>query len=112
MYNPWRVKSPLKRTNTAKGLNVDPKFVEITWDEALKTVATRLQKNLDDTRKVAFVSGFGVNSLFLGNFESAYGTPTDTPSPRLRMRLSPGRLHDQPERPGQCPRDRKDRIYA
>ena len=28
----------------------------------------------------AFVSGFGVNSLFLGNFESAYGTPTDTPS--------------------------------
>jgi anaerobic selenocysteine-containing dehydrogenase len=80
MYNPWRVKSPLKRTNTAKGLNVDPGFVEITWDEALKTVAAQLQKNLDDTRKVAFVSGFGVNSLFLGNFESAYGTPTDTPS--------------------------------
>jgi anaerobic selenocysteine-containing dehydrogenase len=80
MYNPWRVKSPLKRTNTAKGLNVDPGFVEITWDEALKTVADHLKKNMDDTRKVAFVSGFGVNSLFLGNFESAYGTPTDTPS--------------------------------
>ena len=79
-YNPWRVKAPLKRTNPKKGLNEDPKFVEITWDEALQTVAARLKQNLADTRKVAFVSGFGVNSLFLGNFEAAYGTPTDTPA--------------------------------
>lgn len=79
-YNPWRIKAPLKRTNPKKGLNEDPGFVEITWDEAIQTVADRLKQNMDDTRKVAFVSGFGVRSALLGNFESALGTPTDTPS--------------------------------
>jgi anaerobic selenocysteine-containing dehydrogenase len=81
LYNPWRVKVPLKRTNVKKGLNEDPKFVEITWDEALQTVADRMKKvKVDDPRKVVFVSGFGVRSAVLGNFETAYGTPNDVPS--------------------------------
>jgi|GEM_PF-91758 len=43
-YNPYRVKSPMKRTNPKKGVNEDPGFVEITWDEALQTLADRLLK--------------------------------------------------------------------
>jgi anaerobic selenocysteine-containing dehydrogenase len=81
MYDPWRIKAPLKRTNPKKGLNEDPKFVEITWDEALQTVGDRLkQLKADNPRRAAFVSGFGVRSAFLGNFETAYGSPNDVPS--------------------------------
>jgi anaerobic selenocysteine-containing dehydrogenase len=81
MYNPWRAKAPMKRTNPVKGLNEDPKFVEITWDEAIQAVSDHLKKVLaDDPRKVAFVSGFGVNSPLLGSFEKAYGSPNDVPS--------------------------------
>jgi len=43
VYNPWRVKAPLKRTNPEKGLGVDPKWVEITWDEAMSTIADKLK---------------------------------------------------------------------
>lgn len=81
MYNPWRVKAPMKRTNPLKGLNQDPKFVEITWDEALKAVGDHLKKvKADDPRKIVCVSGFGVNSPLLSSFEQALGTPNDTPS--------------------------------
>ena len=38
LYNPHRVKVPLKRTNPEKGLNVDPGWQEISWDEALDTI--------------------------------------------------------------------------
>jgi len=34
-YDPDRVKVPMKRTNPVKGRGVDPKWVPITWDEAL-----------------------------------------------------------------------------
>jgi anaerobic selenocysteine-containing dehydrogenase len=45
LYNPYRVKVPLKRTNPEKGLDVNPEWVEISWEEALNTVAERLKKN-------------------------------------------------------------------
>ena len=39
-YSPHRIKIPLKRTNPKKGLDEDPRWVEISWDEALKLVAS------------------------------------------------------------------------
>ena len=44
LYNPYRVKAPMKRTNPRKGLDQDPGWVEISWEEALSTVAERLRK--------------------------------------------------------------------
>ncbi|MDY6972946.1 MAG: molybdopterin-dependent oxidoreductase [Thermodesulfobacteriota bacterium] len=44
LYNPYRVKGPMKRTNPKKGINEDPKFVEIDWDEALDILAKRLKE--------------------------------------------------------------------
>jgi phenylacetyl-CoA:acceptor oxidoreductase len=41
-YNPHRVLTPMKRTNPRKGRDEDPGFVPISWDEALDTVAARL----------------------------------------------------------------------
>lgn len=44
LYDPDRVKVPMKRTNPQKGRGVDPKFVPITWDEALNTVADKMME--------------------------------------------------------------------
>jgi len=43
LYDPDRVKKPLKRTNLEKGKGVDPRFVEISWEEAYATIAAKLQ---------------------------------------------------------------------
>ena len=42
--NPNRVLKPLKRTNPEKGLGVDPKWKEITWEEAYAESVPRMQK--------------------------------------------------------------------
>ncbi|MDO8721091.1 MAG: molybdopterin-dependent oxidoreductase [Syntrophales bacterium] len=44
LYDPDRVKVPMKRTNPKKGRGIDPKFVPITWDEALNTVADKMME--------------------------------------------------------------------
>jgi len=41
-YDPDRIKVPMKRTNPQKGKGVDPKFVPISWDEALDTIADKM----------------------------------------------------------------------
>lgn len=38
-YSPYRIKAPMKRTNPEKGMDVDPGWVEISWDEALDEAA-------------------------------------------------------------------------
>ena len=43
LYDPYRVKRPLVRTNPEKGLGIDPKWKEVTWDEALDIVAEKLR---------------------------------------------------------------------
>ena len=77
LYNPWRVKAPMKRTNPTKSLTADPKWVEITWDEALNTIADRLKKvKADDPRKAVFIDGFGTRSnREKSAFISAFGSP-------------------------------------
>ncbi|MFC1862481.1 molybdopterin-dependent oxidoreductase [Thermodesulfobacteriota bacterium] len=52
IYNPNRIKGPLKRTNPEKGMGVDPKWVSISWEEALDTIAEKLKaiKEKDSTR--------------------------------------------------------------
>ena len=49
LYSPHRVKTPLKRTNPEKGLGVDPKWAEISWEEALGTVVEKLKKVTEKT---------------------------------------------------------------
>jgi phenylacetyl-CoA:acceptor oxidoreductase len=43
-YHPQRYRSPMKRTNPNKGMHEDPRFVPITWDEALDTIAAKLNE--------------------------------------------------------------------
>lgn len=59
VYDPDRLKTPMKRTNPKKGRNEDPKFVPISWDEALNTVADKimeLRKN-KEPQKYCLVRG-------------------------------------------------------
>jgi anaerobic selenocysteine-containing dehydrogenase len=44
LYNPHRVTQPMIRTNPAKGLDEDPQFKPISWDEALDLMTDRLKK--------------------------------------------------------------------
>ncbi|MBI2916871.1 MAG: molybdopterin-dependent oxidoreductase [Chloroflexi bacterium] len=43
VYDPHRLKTPLKRTNPEKGIGVDPRWQEISWDEALDAVTDKLK---------------------------------------------------------------------
>ena len=43
-YDPYRINYPLKRTNPEKGLNADPKWQRITWDEAMDIIVSRLKE--------------------------------------------------------------------
>ncbi len=64
LYNPYRVKGPLKRTNPEKGNDVDPKWMEISWDEAYELAYEKFSSAiLDDPETFAFQYGFSGSSL-------------------------------------------------
>ena len=86
-YNPHRILTPMKRTNPNKGKGEDPRFVPISWDEALDTIAGRLNEiretGLHDEsgypRLAASFGGGGTPTSYMGTFPaflSAWG-PTD-----------------------------------
>jgi len=84
-YNPNRITTPMKRTNPEKGKGVDPKFVPISWDEALDLIAGKLNearaKGLSDEagypRVAASFGGGGTPTAYMGTFPaflSAWGS--------------------------------------
>ena len=79
LYNPYRVKNPVKRTNPVKGRGIDPKWVEISWDEAINTLADRLSKiRQDDPRKLVIVGPAhrSMDHITLSRgFSGVFGTP-------------------------------------
>ncbi len=79
VYDPDRLKVPMKRTNPKKGRGVDPKFVPITWDEALNTIADKmmeLRKN-DESEKYCLMRGryTYLRDLLYGVMTKVYGSP-------------------------------------
>jgi anaerobic selenocysteine-containing dehydrogenase len=70
----------MKRTNPRKGRNEDPKFVPISWQEALDTVAARLQALRDKGEShrfgLLFGRGWGATDAgLLPDFAALYGSP-------------------------------------
>ena len=80
LYDPDRITGPMKRTNPKKGRNEDPGFVPITWDEALDTIAGRLdnlRKN-GEAHRFGLVVGRGWGATDAGlqkDFGTLFGTP-------------------------------------
>ncbi|MBI3064830.1 MAG: molybdopterin-dependent oxidoreductase, partial [Deltaproteobacteria bacterium] len=78
-YDPDRIKAPMKRTNPQKGRGIDPKFVPVTWDEALDIVADKmmeLRKN-NEAHKLTYIRGrYSPTStdLLYGALPRIYGT--------------------------------------
>lgn len=84
VYNPHRIKAPMKRTNPEKGMEIDPQWVEITWDEALDIAAEKIRECYDtDIRKLVQMYGFGPYesghaTLGIGLWAMALGTPNSS----------------------------------
>ena len=79
VYDPDRIKVPMKRTNPAKGRGVDPKFVPISWDEALDTVAEKMMelRRANEGHKFMYMRGrYSSTStdLLYGTLPKVYGT--------------------------------------
>lgn len=82
LYDPSRLTKPLIRTNPEKGMDIDPKWKEISWDEALDIVAAKLKKiRDDDPRKVQLSTSSveeGGAEFAQGLWAPAFGTPNTT----------------------------------
>ena len=59
VYDPDRLKVPMKRTNPKKGRGVDPMFVPISWDEALDTIADKMMelRKAEEPEKLCLMRG-------------------------------------------------------
>lgn len=59
VYDPDRIKVPMKRTNPKKGRHEDPAFVPISWDEALNTIADKIMelRTNNETHKYMLMRG-------------------------------------------------------
>ena len=66
LYNPYRIKAPMVRTNPEKGMEVDPGWKEISWDEAIGIAAQKMGEALQkDPRSIQHIYSFA-------NYESAH----------------------------------------
>ncbi len=79
VYDPDRIKVPMKRTNPKKGRNEDPKFVPVTWDEAIGAIADRmmeLRKNGEPEKFVLFRGRYTyMRDLIYGALPKVFGSP-------------------------------------
>jgi anaerobic selenocysteine-containing dehydrogenase len=79
LYDPGRINSPIKRTNNQKGNGIDPKWVSITWDEALCEITNRLSELRERDEPNKLLLFYGLNTIsgqdMIFRFAEAFGTP-------------------------------------
>ena len=77
LYDPDRVKAPLKRTNPDKSPGADPKWKEISWDQALDEIAAKMRalRDTGDAHKLLWMSEDGAFVDIQKDFCKLYGTP-------------------------------------
>lgn len=74
--DPLRVLHPLRRTNPQKGIGVDPRWQEISWDEALDSITDRLRKiRAEDPRKLIIATWDTAVLSLVRCWAAAFGTP-------------------------------------
>lgn len=81
VYDPDRIKVPMKRTNPQKGKEQDPGFVPITWDEAAETIADKLMelRENNETHKFLLMRGryTQLNQILYGRMPAILGSPNN-----------------------------------
>ena len=79
LYDPGRIDSPLKRTNHEKGKGIDPKWIPVSWDQALEEVTSRLKSLRDNAQAEKLLLFWGLNTIssedLVLRFAEAFGTP-------------------------------------
>jgi len=78
-YDPDRIKVPMKRTNPEKGRGIDPRFVPISWDDALDLVADKMieLRKSGHPEKLTYMRGrysSTATDLLYGTLPKIYGT--------------------------------------
>ena len=80
LYDPSRVKAPLVRTNPEKGIGVDPKWQEISWESAMEILTDKLRKVREDDPRKLVVSSFdqiALSYFIRPAWAVAFGTPNN-----------------------------------
>ncbi len=79
VYDPDRIKTPMKRTNPRKGRGEDPGFVPISWDEALDMLADRMMalRATDESHKFVLFRGrySYLRDIIYSAVPKIYGSP-------------------------------------
>ncbi len=79
LYNPNRILKPLLRTNPQKGIGVEPKWRQISWDEAMDLLVERLRAaRLKDPRSLVAATFDRCSYFLLRAFMAAFGSPNAT----------------------------------
>lgn len=74
--DPYRLTSPLRRTNPDKSPGTDPGWQEISWDEAIDILTEKLKQiRKDDPRGLVLCGMDFLLFAFYNFFASAFGTP-------------------------------------
>jgi thiosulfate reductase/polysulfide reductase chain A len=77
LYDPDRVKRPLKRTNPRKGADEDPRWQEIAWQQAIDEIAAKLaaMRDAGEAHKLLWWSEDHSFTHIQDDFCKLYGTP-------------------------------------
>jgi thiosulfate reductase / polysulfide reductase chain A len=77
LYDPDRVKKPLKRTNPDKSVGADPKWTEISWDQALDEIAAKMKalRDAGEAHKLVWFSEDHSFTHVQADFCKLYGSP-------------------------------------
>ncbi len=77
LYDPDRIKKPLRRTNPDRSPGANPKWQEISWDQALDEISGKMKKLRDagEANKLLWMSEDHSFSHVQGDFCKLYGTP-------------------------------------
>jgi thiosulfate reductase/polysulfide reductase chain A len=77
LYDPDRLRTPLRRTNPEKGIGVDPRWKEISWDDAYQEVTERLKtlRSAEEAHKLLWFSEDHSFTHIQADFCKLFGTP-------------------------------------
>ena len=81
LYDPDRIKQPMRRTNPEKGRDIDPGWEPISWDEALGELADKIVELRENREPHKFATLRGrytnVNGIIHGNLARVIGSPNN-----------------------------------
>ena len=77
LYDPDRVKKPLKRTNPKKGRQEDPRWQEISWEQAIDEIAGKLKvlRDSGEAQKLLWWSEDHSFTHIQADFNTLFGSP-------------------------------------